>query len=83
MARYRASANASACSVGKVQGLGKDGPVELAAAAYPLMRKLSFDDVFCVNETCPPVIGNIFVYRDTNHLTGHLRSRWRLCWKTS
>jgi hypothetical protein len=43
--------------------------METAASTYPLMRELSFDDIFCANETCAPVIGNVVVYRDTNHLT--------------
>jgi hypothetical protein len=68
-ARTPGSANLTACSTDKRNGLGKGGPVDMAAVMYPMMRRLSFDDVFCPNDTCPPVIGNVVVYRDRHHLT--------------
>jgi hypothetical protein len=36
---------------------------------FPAMRVLAFDHLFCVNGTCPPVIGNVVVYADAHHLT--------------
>ena len=43
------------------------------AAAYldplPGMRAVDTSDWFCMGEHCPPVIGNIYVYRDSNHLS--------------
>ena len=70
VARESTSTDASACSIRKTEGLEKVGRLmETAASTYPLMRELSFDDIFCANETCAPVIGNVVVYRDTNHLT--------------
>lgn len=35
-------------------------------AGYPL---LDFTDMFCRDGRCPPIIGNIFVYRDAHHIT--------------
>lgn len=31
---------------------------------------LDFSDMFCRNGLCPPIIGNVFVYRDAHHVTG-------------
>ena len=66
--RNPAGTNLSACSVTRKKGL-EMGPVDMAASMYPIMRLLSFDDLFCVDETCPTVIGNVVVYRDNHHLT--------------
>jgi hypothetical protein len=33
------------------------------------MKRLAFDDVFCVNGTCPPVIENLVAFRGTIQLT--------------
>jgi hypothetical protein len=30
---------------------------------------INFDDIYCGESTCSPVIGNVVVYRDTDHLT--------------
>jgi len=68
-ARRPESPTFSACGVGKEEALKISGPVEAAASMYPLMRQLSFNDVFCPNDSCPPVIGNVVVYRDKHHLT--------------
>src|SRR5690606_3098150 len=35
-------------------------------SGHPL---LDFTDVFCRDGRCPPVIGNVFVYRDSHHVT--------------
>ncbi|EME51202.1 putative acyltransferase [Amycolatopsis decaplanina DSM 44594] len=34
------------------------------------MRFLDFSDYFCTAEVCPPVIGNVLVYLDDNHVSG-------------
>lgn len=34
-----------------------------------LVRLAKFDDIFCNQSICFPVIGNVVVYRDENHLT--------------
>jgi peptidoglycan/LPS O-acetylase OafA/YrhL len=34
-----------------------------------LVSLVEFDDVFCDDSVCFPVIGNVVVYRDANHLT--------------
>ena len=60
---------APSCSVTKQKGLAKESPADTAGNLYPIMKRLAFDDVFCVDGTCPPVIGNVVVYQDTHHLT--------------
>ena len=51
------------------KGIKKNSPVDDAASVFPIMRGLSFDDFFCPNNTCLPVIGNVVVYRDKHHMT--------------
>ncbi len=38
-------------------------------AQYPGSLSLDFTDYFCDSRRCPAVIGNIYVYRDSNHIT--------------
>jgi hypothetical protein len=56
------------CSLPRDSGVS-DGVMEMAASIYPMMRRLSFDDIFCPGDTCPPAIGNVIVYADGHHLT--------------
>ena len=58
-----------ACSILKQQGLALASPGDMAASMYPMMRQMSFDNIFCPNGTCSGVIGNVVVYRDEHHLT--------------
>ena len=67
--RNPGSPNLSACSEDKRRGIKKSSPVDDAASVFPIMRGLAFDDFFCLNNTCLPVISNVVVYRDTHHLT--------------
>ena len=47
------------------------GWIELAAQREPALHLLSLDDAFCDagTGTCPPIIGNVVVLRDTSHMT--------------
>ncbi|MDO5670150.1 MAG: acyltransferase family protein [Corynebacterium sp.] len=38
-------------------------------AGLPQAKAIDTRDWFCVDDLCPPVIGNIWVYRDGNHLS--------------
>jgi peptidoglycan/LPS O-acetylase OafA/YrhL len=40
-----------------------------AAALVPGVRLLDLTDAFCARGTCPPVVGNVLVNRDEEHLT--------------
>lgn len=35
----------------------------------PNVSFADFSDYICEDETCPPIIGNVFVYLDSNHLS--------------
>lgn len=64
----RTEPNNNACAFTAKVGM-KQSCVEAAARLYPVMRMMSFDDMFCLNSTCPPRIGDVIVYRDGLHLT--------------
>ena len=65
---HPAGADLSACSVPREVGVS-DGVMEEAAAMFPMMRRLPFDDILCPDDTCHPAIGNVVVYDDAHHLT--------------
>ena len=76
LARMGGSANVTACSVPRSEGLKESMapgyyryPIDEAARMYPILRLLSLDDTLCPDGLCPPVIGNVPVYRDQHHLT--------------
>ena len=47
-----------------------EGFLSLASRMYPNLHLLDFDDAFCDDSgACPPIIGNVIVYRDAHHLT--------------
>jgi hypothetical protein len=48
---------------------GKVGAAELAATAAAGARLVDLSDWFCDASACPPVSGNVLVYRDSHHVT--------------
>ncbi len=64
----RGPTNTMACSM-VADAVLKVSCVEAAARMFPVLRLLSFDDYLCQGNVCPPVIGNVIVYRDQLHLT--------------
>jgi len=64
----RGPTNTTACSM-VADAVLKVSCVEAAARMFPVLRLLSFDDYLCQGNVCPPVIGNVIVYRDQLHLT--------------
>ncbi|MDO4928883.1 MAG: acyltransferase family protein [Corynebacterium sp.] len=42
---------------------------ELSAKYEVPMLEIDTSDWFCMDEFCPPVIGNVYVYRDGNHMS--------------
>lgn len=38
-------------------------------AGRPAVSFLDLADAYCTREVCPPVIGNVFVHLDDNHIT--------------
>jgi peptidoglycan/LPS O-acetylase OafA/YrhL len=45
-----------------------------AAAGMPRVHFLDLTDEFCRADVCPPILHNMIVYRDENHLTGTFAS---------
>ena len=44
-------------------------PAVAELAARPDMLAVDTSNWFCIDDLCPPVIGNIYVYRDGNHMS--------------
>ncbi|MBB4931912.1 peptidoglycan/LPS O-acetylase OafA/YrhL [Lipingzhangella halophila] len=58
------------CARTSGEALAEDDPQELAVAEYGAQADLlDLTDRFCADGRCPPVVGNVLVYRDSNHLT--------------
>lgn len=57
------------CTLPRDKTLNDTPPVEELNQLVPGIHFLDFTSLFCVEDSCPPIIGNIYVYMDTNHLT--------------
>jgi hypothetical protein len=58
------------CSRPKSEVLGRADPLVVAANNTPGVYLIDMNDSICTTERCPPVIGNVLVWRDSHHLTG-------------
>ncbi|MES0049229.1 acyltransferase [Mesorhizobium sp. M0053] len=56
------------CSV-PYRSVADRDPLVVAQRLYPHVPLVDFRDVVCPGNVCPAVIGNVFVWRDTDHLT--------------
>ena len=59
------------CGPRRERVLSPADPAEGILADMPLGHGLDFSDVLCGPVQCPAVIGNVYVYRDDNHLSDH------------
>jgi len=60
----------SACAVDRQPALSGVGPGQVTAAAgLTNVHLVDLNDAICPTDQCSAVIGNVLVYRDTNHLT--------------
>ncbi|MGP3535458.1 acyltransferase family protein [Microbacterium sp. RD1] len=59
------------CAFDRQVGLDRSGSVALLAAArkVPAIDVVDLTDAFCDETSCPPVIGDVLVYRQGSHLT--------------
>lgn len=57
------------CTLPREKTLNATPPVEDLKQTVPGIHFLDFTDLLCLEDSCPPVIGNIYVYMDTNHTT--------------
>lgn len=58
-----------ACGLPPSEALVDPTIVEDAQALAPRTLLADFTDLFCTEELCKPVIGNVLVYQDTDHIT--------------
>jgi hypothetical protein len=58
-----------ACKVRRVAALDGHDEIAKAAALAPGTHVVDFTDRYCSNQFCYPVIGNVAVYGDPNHIT--------------
>lgn len=62
------------CSFRRDMTLSPINDAELPLSQFANALSLDFSDVLCQSNTCHPIIGNIYVYRDDNHLTDQFAS---------
>jgi len=63
-------ATAPECSTPRYDLYAAEPPYEALPDLPPNVRFVDFSDYFCTAEVCPPVIGNVLVYLDDNHVSG-------------
>lgn len=54
---------------GTGSGLADESPFEELAEEVPDVDYIDLSDLYCPDGTCPAVIGNVVVFRDTSHLS--------------
>ena len=57
------------CSVSRDKALSKEVPWANTENIPENVNFVDMSEYFCTEDTCPPVIGNVMVYRDKHHLT--------------
>ncbi|MFJ8237815.1 acyltransferase family protein [Ureibacillus sp. NPDC094379] len=57
------------CSISRDKALSEIPPWENTEGIPGNVTFGDLSDYFCDNQTCPPVIGNVIVYRDKHHIT--------------
>jgi peptidoglycan/LPS O-acetylase OafA/YrhL len=60
---------AESCTVPRAEALPAFDAQGAAVAQVPRARLVDLTSFYCSDDECPPVIGNVLVYRDTSHLT--------------
>ncbi|GII99349.1 peptidoglycan/LPS O-acetylase OafA/YrhL [Sediminihabitans luteus] len=58
-----------ACAVDRSDAVTDHAAFDEAVRLSPRTTALDLTDRYCGPSSCPPVIGNVLVYRDTNHIT--------------
>ena len=66
---YSAGTNTPLASYTDAGGLTPADPMPAAVEGMKNVISVDFIDQFCSATSCPPVIGNIVVYRDNSHIT--------------
>ncbi|WP_447001847.1 acyltransferase family protein [Saccharothrix isguenensis] len=62
------------CSTPRADLLAPEPPYAGIPDLPPNLGFLDFSDYFCTEDLCPPVIGNVYVYLDDNHVSATFMS---------
>jgi peptidoglycan/LPS O-acetylase OafA/YrhL len=60
--------NAPRCNPALADVLLPENPAEQISREEPLFHSVDMTDRICTATTCPPLVGNVYVYRDFDHL---------------
>ncbi|MBP3087872.1 acyltransferase [Corynebacterium sp. sy017] len=72
----------SECSIQRDKVYAPEDPAAAYTRLGSNMHFVDTADWFCNSSTCPPVIGNTYVYRDQNHISyAYALSTQKLLWK--
>ncbi len=58
------------CATPLAEAYARPDPLIAAADAFPGAALIDLSQFYCKDDRCPSVVGNVIVYRDTNHITG-------------
>ena len=61
--------DAAECNVPEQESLAGSSPLDAYRGQVPRLHLMDMSDFICANGTCPAVVGNVYVYKDDNHLT--------------
>jgi hypothetical protein len=65
----RHGADAPACNPALAESLVEPSPLENYRGKVPGLHLMDMSDFICARGVCPAVVGNVYVYKDDNHLT--------------
>jgi len=57
------------CGAPRAEMLSPENPAEAVADQYPLLSLIDLSDMFCRDDWCRVIEGNVVIYRDSNHVT--------------
>ncbi|AOT05246.1 acyltransferase family protein [Arthrobacter sp. U41] len=57
------------CQVPLQESLAASSPLDAYRGKMPGLYLMDLSDFICAGGTCPAVVGNVYVYKDDNHLT--------------
>jgi peptidoglycan/LPS O-acetylase OafA/YrhL len=68
VARHRTEANET-CALAESSAIGAGDPLLDAVARTPTATAVDLTDIYCPERRCLPIIGNVAVYQDRDHIT--------------
>ncbi len=61
--------DAAKCSRRRAEMFAQPNPLQPLQSHLPHVRFIDLSDYFCDRNVCPPVVGNVLIYRHMNHIT--------------